>query len=160
MISPELAEFLESGVSTLVGTRDASLRPDGMRAIGFRVERDGSQATVFLPAGTLGSNLANLRDNGRIAVCFSRPIDHRSMQLKGRVLAITEANEADRAQVDRFRAAYAQHLAFVGIPVRVTERMAHWPCWAVRFEVESIFVQTPGPGAGQPLARAASDGAR
>lgn len=139
-------------MSILVGTRDARLRPDCLRAIGARVEREGSELCVFLPFGTVGANLANLRDNGRIAVCFSRPMDHRSMQLKGRVISIAEAGESDREQVDRFRAAYAQHLAFVGVPLRVTERMAHWPCWAVRFAVESIFVQTPGPGAGQPLA--------
>ncbi|MCK6445296.1 MAG: pyridoxamine 5'-phosphate oxidase family protein [Planctomycetes bacterium] len=151
MISPDLAEFLESGVSILVGTRDANLRPDCVRAIGARVETGGKELTVFLPSGTVGANLANLRDNGRIAVCFSRPMDHRSIQVKGGVLSIGEASEADRSHVDRFRAAYAQHLAFVGVPVRTTERMAHWPSYVVRLRVESIFVQTPGPGAGRPL---------
>ena len=152
MISPELAEFLESGVSILVGTRDAELRPDCLRAIGARVGGKGQELSVFLPDGTIGRNLDHLRDNGRVAVCFSRPLDHRSMQLKGRVLSLAAADDSDRPWIDRYRNAFAQELAFLGLPQRVTYRMAHWPCWRLRFAVESIFVQTPGPGAGQPLA--------
>ena len=49
------------------------------------------------------------------------------------------------------RAALAQEYAFVGIPPSVTFRIAWWPCHAVRFRVEAVFQQTPGPGAGAPL---------
>jgi general stress protein 26 len=151
LISTELASFLESGVSMQVGTRDARLLPEAVRGMGVRAERGGTRLTVFLPAATAERTLANLRDNGRIAVCFSRPEDHRTIQVKGRAVAVREADAAERALVERYRGSFAQSLLFVGVPLRVSLRAAHWPCRAVELEVEEVFQQTPGPGAGAPL---------
>jgi hypothetical protein len=81
LISAELAAFIEAGVSILVGSRDAGLAPDCLRAIGARVE-GADEITVFLPAETARTTVANLLDNGRIAVCFSQIADHRTHQLK------------------------------------------------------------------------------
>jgi len=151
VISAELAAFVESGISTQVGTRDADLHPEILRAVGSRVEAGREEVTVFVPGATGGRTLANLRDNGRIAVIYSRATDHRSMQLKGRVLGIVEATERDRPCVERYVSALAEQLAVIGLPPRLLHRIARWPCHAVRFRVEAVFVQTPGPGAGAPL---------
>lgn len=150
-LSEELAQFFESGVSVLVGSRDALLMPDCTRAVGVRLERDGAEMTVFVPRSTSAATLANLADNGRIAVCFSRPVDHRSVQIKGRVIAITDATAADRLWIDRYRSELVQSWGWFGLPPRTTLRMAHWPCAAVRLAIETSFVQTPGPGAGAPI---------
>lgn len=158
MISPELQSFLESGVSLLIGTRDARMLPACMRAFGTRVEPGGTELTVFLPEATSATALANLRDNGRIAVAFSRIQDHYSLQLKGRAVELRPAALTERAVVQRYCSAFAESLAFVGMPPAMTLRMAHWPSHAVRVAVESVFVQTPGPGAGDPL-RAPAGGA-
>jgi hypothetical protein len=40
----------------------------------------------------------------------------------------------------------------IGLPRRVTHRIAHWPAFAIEMTVEQIFDQTPGPKAGVPLA--------
>lgn len=151
MISDDLAAFLESGVSVLVGTRDDQLVPESSRAFGARVGAGGAELTVFLPEAFSARGLSNLRANGRIAVCFSRPSDNRAIQLKGRVLDIREAGEVDRPCVERYRRLWSETLGWVGIPPRILARVAHWPCQAVRFRVEAVFVQTPGPGAGAPL---------
>jgi len=150
-LSPDLAEFVESGVSIQVGTRDSTLFPEAVRALGARSERGEGEVTVFVPEATGERTLCNVRDNGRIAVCFSRIDDHRTIQLKGLVLSADAAGEADRALVERYRGALAASLAFVGMPPRLTYRLSHWPAWAIRFAVESVFVQTPGPGAGDAL---------
>jgi hypothetical protein len=151
LISAALTPFLESGISVLVGTRSPRLFPECMRAMGARVERGGEELCVFAPAATAAVTLANLRDNGRIAVCFSRPQDHRSMQVKGKLLSVTDADSTDRDHVLRYRAAFAQELFWVGLPAQTTLRIAHWPCHAIRLQAETVFVQTPGPGAGEPL---------
>jgi len=151
VVSDELAGFIESGVSVLVGTRDAGLLPSAMRGMGVRVEEGGAEVTVFLPEATSARAIANLRDNGHVAVCFSRPQDHRSIQVKGRAVAIRAAGASDRPVVERYRGALAESLAFVGVPVPTTLRLAHWPCHAVRVRVEGVFQQTPGPDAGAPL---------
>jgi hypothetical protein len=152
--------FFESGISVLVGTRDARLVPDAVRAVGARVEAGGEELTVFLPAATAAVALANVRDNGRIAVTFARPSDHRSFQLKGRVLRVAEATGADRDVVDLYRCGLAKEMAVIGLPPRLTLRLAHWPAHAVRLRVEGVFAQTPGPGAGAELGRAAPETAR
>ena len=152
MISKELAEFIQSGISVLIGTRDARRFPDCARAVGARVEANGEEITLFLPAATTAASVANLRENRRLAVCFGRAEDHRSVQVKGRVLEIRDADDADRERIDRYLGEFAGMLRFVGLPPRIISRMNHWPCHAVRYRVESVFDQTPGPGAGAPLA--------
>jgi predicted pyridoxine 5'-phosphate oxidase superfamily flavin-nucleotide-binding protein len=151
MVSADLASFLESGVAILVGTRDARLFPECTRGIGARVEAGGEELTIFLPDAIAARTLANLEENGRVAVGFSRSQDHRSFQVKGHVVALAPARDSDRADVERYRCAWAAELAAVGLPPRITLRMAHWPAHAVRLRIESVFVQTPGPGAGAPL---------
>jgi hypothetical protein len=149
-ISPELAEFLESGISIQVGSRDARLVPEVARALGARVEAGGRELIVFLPVATAERTLANVRDNGRLAAVFSA-IDHRSYQIKGRWKGVRDAGEDDRRRIERYRAALAQIYGAVGMPPRLTYRIRHWPAHAVRMEIESIFLQTPGPGAGAAL---------
>lgn len=151
MISRELAGFVQSGVSILIGTSDRTLVPEACRGLGARVHDGGHEVTIFVPHATGARTLANLQENERIAVCFSRAHDHRSVQLKGRAVEVRSATEDDRLHVDVYRAAIAHAWGEVGLPPRITMRMAHWPCAAVRFAVETIFVQTPGPGAGDRL---------
>ena len=152
VISAELAVFFESGVSVLVGTRDARLFPECLRAVGARVEPGGDEVTVFVPKATSAQTVANLADNRRVALCFERAADHRSIQVKGTLAALEDARDADRAIVDRYVEMIAQEWGFLGLPPRITHRMTHWPCHALRMRVETLFVQTPGPGAGDPLA--------
>lgn len=152
MISKELAEFIQSGISILIGTRDARRFPDSARVVGARVEAGDEEITLFLPTATTATSVANLRESRRIAVCFGRAEDHRSVQVKGRVLEIREASDVDREWVDRYCGEFAGMLRFVGLPPRLISRMNHWPCHAVRFRVEAVFDQTPGPGAGARLA--------
>jgi hypothetical protein len=151
LIRTELREFLESGVSVLVGTRNEAYLPDAMRGMGARVGPAEDEVTVFLPTATAAVALANLAANGRIAVCFSRAIDHRSLQIKGEAREVRPAAAAERGWIDRYRRLLVAAWSLVGVPPRVTLRLGHWPATAVRIGVESWFEQTPGPGAGAPL---------
>ena len=152
-LDPQLTEFFESGVSLLVGTRDARLLPENTRAMGLRVESGGRELTLFLPVASAERTLANLRDNGRLAVCASRAEDHRSIQVKGRLLEIRAARDAERAIVERYRKLIAASWGFLGMPTHLTFELSCWPCHAAKLCIESIFEQTPGPGAGAPLQR-------
>jgi hypothetical protein len=156
-ISTELATFIQSGLSILVGSRDRRLFPDCLRAVGARVERGRREVTIFVPTATGAPAVANFAENGRVAICFSRIEDHRSIQVKGRVVSVAPASEADRAVIERYRGEFVRNLAFIGMPPRLTLRLNAWPCHAVRLRVESLFLQTPGPGAGAPLAAPPGD---
>ncbi|MBX3229701.1 MAG: pyridoxamine 5'-phosphate oxidase family protein [Labilithrix sp.] len=147
---PELGDLFESGVSILVGTRDAALVPEAMRGCGAVVHADRQHVTVFVPTIVAERTLANIRDNGQVAVCFSRQIDHRTMQIKGRVREVREAAAEERDVVMRYHGALTDGLAMIGMQRSTLKPWNAWPATAVEVEVEKIFSQTPGPNAGEP----------
>lgn len=151
MISDEVFAFLSGGKSLVVGTRDKDLLPEAARAVGLRPAADREHVTVFLPELIAARTVANLRDNGRIAIGLSHPPDHRSLQLKGRVTALSPASEEDLA----FVRAYIQELSVVldaiGLPAHVVSRVSYQPCLRADVRVEEIYLQTPGPDAGSAL---------
>lgn len=151
IVSEDLAELFESGVSILVGTRDASLVPEATRGCGAIVHPDRRRLTIFLPTSVAGRAVANLEDNGKIAVGFSRVLDHRTIQVKGKLEGTRPATDAEREVIARYHVAYAEMIYMVGIPRARTRTMNVWPSVAITFEVTDIFHQTPGPGAGERL---------
>ena len=150
-IDPALVEFLSSGVVLGCASRDARLVPRSVWAVGTRVEPGGEEVTVFLPVATAGEVVANLRDTRRIALVATAPEDHRSIQLKGQVLEVRPATDDERSLTDRYRASLGRTLEPLGVPRFFVLRIQHWPAHAVRFRLEDLFVQTPGPAAGQPF---------
>lgn len=151
MITPELAEFIESGVSVLVGTRDARMRPDCVRAAGVRADPRTGTLTVFLPNVTSERARANLADNGRIAVTLTRAIDHRSLQIKGGVFEVRAAIEEERLAILHYLELLSIDWGYVGVPRKSTQAMNHWPAFTVSLRAEALFEQTPGPDAGKRL---------
>lgn len=150
-LDPALVEFLSSGVVLGCASRDARLVPRSVWPVGIRVESGGEELTVFLPVATAGEVVADLKDNRRIAVVATAPVDHRAVQLKGQVLEIRPASDDERSQIDFHRACLARTLEPLGVPRAVMVRFDHWPAHAVRFRLEQLYVQTPGPAAGQPF---------
>jgi hypothetical protein len=150
-LSDELSAFVESGVSILLATRDATLRPDCVRAQGARLGADRSYVTVLLPEAMMKRSLENLRNNGQVAVTFSRIVNHQSIQIKGECLAVRPGDSVDRATQERYRDAWFSDLERVGMPRGNCQRVGYSPCVAVDVSIRDIFVQTPGPEAGRPL---------
>jgi len=157
VIDDSLRSFLDSGVSLVIGTRDAALVPEIVRAWGPRVSDDPRSVTVCVPLATSGKARENLDQNGRIAATASLPTTYRTFQLKGRVIRISEPEAADLAAVNRHRDAFGRVNRQIGVPREQVE--AFWKrelvsspsLVAVRFVVEAIFDQTPGPSAGARL---------
>ena len=148
--------LMTSGVSLLLGSRDAALRPATQRLAGALISPDRKLVTVYVPVATGERTLANLRAVPRAAVTFSRVIDCRSVQIKGPVLAIRPARDDERGELERYLPLFFRALEEVGMPYAVTSRLTTWPCTAVEVGVEEFFDQTPGPTAG----RALDEGAR
>jgi hypothetical protein len=150
-LSDEVLELLSSGVDAIIATRDAALVPECTVGMGLRVHRDRWNITVFLAKTLAETTLRNLADNGQIAVTFCRPIDHNSVQLKGRCTGVRDSGPADREVQEVYRGAFAEQLAAFGLPRAVTRRFAWWPSVAIDIEVDEVFGQTPGPGAGERI---------
>ncbi|HVT07771.1 MAG TPA: pyridoxamine 5'-phosphate oxidase family protein [Polyangia bacterium] len=153
-LSDDLFSILEGPSIMYLGTRNAALEPMSVLAFGLRVEGDGREITVFLPAALAELPLRNLRDNGQMALNIVRPTNNRALQLKGTWLGERRTDEGDRAFVSAYRDALTQELGLVGIPRSMWRRVAWWPSLALRMELRDVFVQTPGPGAGDPCGQA------
>jgi hypothetical protein len=153
-LPPELVAMMARGVSVIVASRDAALRPNLMRAVGSRVEEDGRTITVYLARRQSRQVVQDLGATGHIAVVFSEPSTHRSVQLKASRVQMRNADAQDTPVLSRYREAMEREIQQVGFAPPLTRAMlAHRldDVVAVQFTPEQAFDQTPGPRAGTPL---------
>ena len=156
-ISAELKAFLESGVSVVVGTRDADLVPEVTRAWGLLVSKDRKSISLCAPLATSDKTLDNLAGNGQMTVCCSLPTNYKTVQLKGQCIERADPSRADLAAVERHREAFGRLNERIGVPRQRTEtfwrrELETSPVLVkLRFVPEQVFDQTPGPDAGSPL---------
>jgi len=145
----ELYELLAGPCVMYLATRNAALEPLSALAFGVQPAADGRELTVFLPAVVSPPTLANLRDNGQMAVSLVRPSDHRAVQIKGVWLGERRTTEDDRALLTQYREGMLAEMSTVGVPRSIWARLAWWPVIALRMEVRDTFIGTPGPSAGK-----------
>ncbi len=81
-ISPALLEIMRRGVSTIVGACGRDGVPSVMRGVGVRVSEDGSDITVYLARSQSRQLLQDIADTRRVAVVFSAPTSHLTVQVK------------------------------------------------------------------------------
>ncbi|MCC6609449.1 MAG: hypothetical protein IT515_07215 [Burkholderiales bacterium] len=150
------AAFIQGGVSVIVASRDAHNTPTLVRALACRVSPDRRRVTVFLSASQAAALVAALRAIGAIAVVFSQPSTHRTIQLKGRDAAFTPLAPDDRERMTEQIALLVAELTALGHPegmVRAFLDFAPDDVVAVAFTPAEAYAQTPGPGAGERLRR-------
>jgi hypothetical protein len=149
----EVVELIASGVDVYVATRDAELEPESMLAMGVRAHIDRTLLTVHLPEAPALAAITcrNLEANQEIAVTLIRPRDFKAVQIKGRCVGIRPSDDVDRELQYIFRAALVEQFETVGIPRHATRRLVWWPSLAVDVRIREVFVQTPGPRAGEPM---------
>jgi len=134
----------------MVGTRDASLMPECTRAWGIHVAgRD--TVTIFLSETIAGKTITNLRENGMIAVTCTRPTDHITCQLKGRVRSIKPVTSVERDLSRQWHLDFNAELRAIGLSSKLSEAWIVEPTVAVEITVSDVFDQTPGPGAGRKI---------
>ena len=151
MISQKLVDFVQGHTLHFVGSRDAKLRPMFSWAFGATVDTAEDTITFYVPnvegAGTLG----NFEENGMVALTVGDGATHETYQFKGPCLSIRPSEDKDTAIQDIHRQKLISHLAPLGYPEDIWNGFTIYPSTAVTFKVEDVFVQTPGPGAGNKL---------
>ena len=148
------AAFLLGRVSIVAASRDDRNVPTLMRGLGCRLSRDRRQVTILLRASQSEALLADLRANGVIAVVFSEPSTHRTLQLKGTGATVGPLQRGDAQLLTRYRDAMLAEICPLGYAEALIRTMLSCPpqdAVAVTFRPSHAFSQTPGPGAGQPL---------
>ena len=148
----KLQRFVEGGISVFVGTVDADKIPTCCRAIALTTKDNFETVTVYVPAATGQETIANVATTRRVAISAAEPLSHAAIQIKGVSRGVRLAPPNDEELVRTRLHQFADVLAELGLPRRITHRMAHWPAFAIEISVEQVFDQTPGPKAGTPLA--------
>ncbi len=137
------------------GTRSHELVPAYHLTWGVRVAAANPAAEVeaLVPAPFTAFLRENLAENGRIALTVTDVMTHETYQLKGCATEVREPTVEElrfqkdwaRAHVTNLRKALPEHLC-----ARL-DHVVDAPPTYVRFRVEEVYVQTPGPTAGRSL---------
>lgn len=147
-----IVDFLERATGALAGTRDADLVPHVHRVGGWRVSDDRRSMTCVMAEQLTRHLRSDLEDNGRVTVTIEEIGPHETYQFKGLCLEIRAPDEEERHAFERTRDRFAKVVALLfGIDEEGCRSHLAQPTVAVRFAVEEIYVQTPGPGAGRRL---------
>jgi hypothetical protein len=152
-LDAEHAAFIQGGVSVVVSTRNEALVPDVARGCGCRVSRDRRRVTVLVDCARAGSVLTNVQANGHVAVVFSQPSTHRTLQLKGTDATVARTAPADLRAARRHLEAWVADMQQLGYGADFG-RAVHGEgadLAAITFSVAAAFEQTPGPAAGRRL---------
>lgn len=154
ILDVEQARFVCSGLSINL----ASARPGGFpnlaRAIGCQLSEDRRTLRVFIAATPAAALLDDVRGNGRIAVTFSQPSSHRTLQLKADNARVLPFEAGERETVASSMAAFVTDVEPLGFSenlVRALLACEIEDVVAVEFNPTAIFSQTPGPNAGERL---------
>ncbi len=153
------AAFLHRpGISITAASRDERNVPRIGRCLGCRVTADRRKVTVFIPSEQYQAFFGALAASRAIAVVFSYPTTHQTLQLKGIDAAVGPIAAGDAELVARHVDNFVEELGGLGYP-RDAVGTSQWcdpaELRAVTFTPSAAFEQTPGPGAGAPLRRPA-----
>jgi len=155
LLDDDHAAFIQRGISIIAASGDAANVPSLDRALGCKVSPDRRSVTIFLTTASADRLLADVKRCGRIAVVFSEPPTHRTIQLKGDDAAIVPLAATDREIVKAHAEAMVEAVASIGNPAGIARAVMTCPASdqlvAVAFTPTAAFVQTPGPRAGARL---------
>ena len=160
LIDDDTAAFMQRGVSVIVGSRSSASPAQAslMRAVGCRVSPDRRAVTVLLHAPPCRALLDDIRATGQVAVVFSQPSTHRTLQFKARDARLGEATPQDWALASQYQQAFAREVEPLGISKEFAMAIMGWrpaDLMALHFTPVEAYDQTPGPRAGTRLEPAA-----
>jgi hypothetical protein len=141
------------GSSHLAALVTADGSPFALRGWGARLDDDRSSAHVLLAAidvGRVCDDAASLV-GAWIAYTATDVRTHASMQMKGPIRGVGLVSESDLELFAAYCTEYYDAVMDVDfIDRELMERMEPVDLVVVEFEIEQVFDQSPGPGAGLP----------
>lgn len=154
MLEPADIELLESGCALISGYVRADGAPFAGRGWGLSFAADGRTGRLLVPPRDLAL-LGRPDDDVTgtwIAVTGAHVLTLESRQVKGRVLGVGPATEADLEHSRRYCDDYFAKVFIIDdVPRHLMERMVPNELVALTFTVEEAFDQTPGPRAGRTI---------
>ena len=154
LIGAEQAAFLCGGVGVSAATCRPGALPNIARAAGCRISSDRRVVTLLFAATPGAAVLDDIRRTGALAVVFTQPSTHRTLQLKGNDARIVPLEAGDLNLIEQYVLAFAADVAPFGFSEAYMRALLACPpddLVGVQFTIAAAFSQTPGPGAGEAL---------
>ena len=146
---------MQAGVSILVATHDANLRPNQTRAFGCLIDPATDTLDILISAPQATALLADIRANGAIAAVFCRPSSSQALQIKAIGADTTDATAKHMQAARQYRdnmIAEIQPLGFRAEMLGAVFTVEANDLTVIRCRPHVVFEQTPGPNAGNALA--------
>ena len=150
MIPKKLVDFVHGPVVLHLGTRSTDLRPTYAMVFGALANGEAGTITFCIPDVEGEQPLRDLDDNGAVALT-AVAASHKTYQFKGKRIETRPSGEREKAIIGIHKEKLSADFAQIGIEPAFWAGYNVEPSTAVTFEVEEIFVQTPGPGAGERI---------
>lgn len=147
----DLRSLLDTGVGLGMATRDSNMIPDMTDPMGILLSEDGEFITVYIGENESRKALENIKDNGQIAVSFCRPCNYVASQIKAHVEEVRPMTPQEKAKAQEWGNKYRDEIKLIGFSAEAAENLIFSPDMAVRARVTGMFIQTPGPTAGQRM---------
>ena len=148
-----LIRFCQSGTSVVIASCDTDGHPVVGRGLAVRMDGTG-QVRVMLRQSSNTALFQAVRDGGGLAVTFTRPSTHRSIQLKAACAHIGARTAADEEVARAQTASLVADLVVCGYDEALCRTYCAFEpqdLAALEFVAGRVFEQTPGPGAGCAL---------
>nr|WP_314629327.1 hypothetical protein [uncultured Noviherbaspirillum sp.] len=148
------AAFMQGGVSISAASCGARPFPSVCRVLACSVSEDRCRLTVVVARSCAQELLDDVGHSGRIAVVFSQPSTHRTIQVKG---DHARPGMPDASLVEAVRIhsdAFVDEVAPLGFAAPLVRSLLAFPdgdMVAITFIPNAAYDQSPGPRAGAPL---------
>ena len=148
------AAFMQGGVSISAASCGARPFPSVCRALACSVSEDRRLLTVVVARSCAQELLDDVGHSGRIAVVFSQPSTHRTIQVKG---DHARPGMPDASLVEAVRThsdAFVDEVVPLGFAAPLVRSLLDFPdddFVAITFTPNAAYDQSPGPRAGAPL---------
>lgn len=157
MIDDALFETINQRADIVLSSCSATGEPSLCWGMAGRLLDDRRTVQAWVREDQARQFLADVRASGRVAAVFNEPYTNIAVQLKGGGGSVRAASRED----EPFLRLHVDHMVQALARVNFNEVFARnffdqpWTMLAVvSFAATQVFVQTPGPRAGQPLTAA------
>ena len=158
VIDSGLADFLKLPVMLVAAVRGIQGKAAIARGMGVRLSTDRALVDFLVSRMQWPDAVLGLETGAPVALTACDPKDYRTIQVKGRLVAVTDADANDLALGTDYRNRIFANLRALGVEDRQIA------CWLaaedlvrLRFAPVTVFDQTPGQGAGTALASSAEE---
>jgi hypothetical protein len=152
MLEDDVAAFIAGNVMMIAATRDGALRAHVGRGCGAYFDADAGELVLLVSSSQWPDFFANARKGAPIAMTVCQPDNYRSLQIKGTIAGV---DVATTGQVEHACDYLDRMLAIMdGLGVsrlQLSTVFSNTDLAAIRFWPVDLFIQTPGPEAGERL---------